>query len=455
MNNKINKNDFGVLGEEFQYKVVKRLIENREFFLDVIESLDTKVFTNAYLKRIADIIKEYFASKNTIPTYKALEWELKSDSKSELDFDIMRETFQRLKNTTEENIVDSEELAIEIIKRLDTKRILDNAKTSINNGYTDEKITRIVEQLQTVTGKYSDSESFDMVGFLESDYNGKEDIKIPTGIVELDKCMNGGLKKSTLGLLIAGSGMGKTTLGAIFCCNALGIGFKVLHIFFEDTQEEMALKYYAHLTNRNVNEMSDKSIRKAETQNIYNLIPREKWNNLRLTQMVNGETTVEDIKRLVRKLENNEGFKPDIIFIDYFSCLRTTNDERLRAQNSWEMETRTIRKIEAFAKQSDIAIWVAEQSNRNGNKLSTASDKNANIQGSFQKTQPASAVLYLDRTGCEMNYAKLSLTKMRGGIIKDWDNVYLNNGTVQLDMSEVISTDAVIAELEQNDFVLK
>ena len=449
---KINKNNFQIFGKEFEYTVVKSLIENEEFFNDVIGKLDPKIFTTVPLQKIVQEILDYHKNNEKIPSYKKLEWQIKENTKDQLEYDELRECFTNIKNSDDENVKDASKIATELIKRLECDRILTNAKKSINDnvGFTDEKLLRIVDQLQDVSSKYVNAKPFDMVSFLESDYNGVDDIKIPTGIEELDACMNGGLTKGTLGLLIAGSGFGKTTMTSILACNALGFGFKVLHIFFEDTQEEIACKYYAHLTGKYTTELSQKEVRREVSKQIFDLIPKEKWNNLKLVPMENGETTIEDIKKLVHRLEVLNDFVPDVIIIDYFSCLRTTSNETLRAQNSWEMENRTIRKIENFAKKSNIAIWVAEQTNRGGARANTATDKNANVQGSFQKTQPASAILYLDRVGCEQNYANLSLTKMRGGTLKEWDNIYLHNGTVQIDLSDVIGTDPVLALPESN-----
>ena len=160
--------------------------------------------------------------------------------------------------------------------------------------------------------------------------------------------------------------------------------------------------------------------------------------------MRNGETTVEDIMTEVRKLKTLEDWVPDLIFIDYFSCLRTTSNETIRMQNEWQAMERCMKKIELFANSENIAILVAQQTNRNGMDEDTANKRMANIQGSYRITQPASIILYLDRTGCEKNRANLYIDKARGCDVNgktDYENILLDNGTCQIDLSDDCDTE--------------
>lgn len=425
--------DFGTYGSGFQYKVVNALIENVEFSEDVLNKINPKIFTIEPLRKVVETIQEYYNNNSKLPSWDSLSIYLKSRTVDDNEMLIMRDTFKTLKETDMSDVSDVIVFAREIINRLETLRVLDNARKSIKDGFTDDKLFNYVEQLQNINANSTDT-SFDLMSFLDSDVDYSVKKKVETGIPELDKCMNGGLKCGTLGLLIAGTGYGKTTLSSIMCCNALELGYKVMHIFFEDTKSEIACKYYAHLTGLYSTEFEKPEVRKANKEKIYSKVP-DLAKNLKLENMENGETTVQDIIAKVRHYERVEGWKPDMIFIDYFDCLRTSSNEKLRAEKSFEMQTRTIKQIESFAKKSGIAIWVAQQTNRNGLKSETASDRYSNVQGSIGLVQTSSAVLYLDRCGSELNYANLYLDKIRGGTPGEWTNIYLNNGTCQIDMS--------------------
>ena len=51
--------------------------------------------------------------------------------------------------------------------------------------------------------------------------------------------LNGGLEKSRVGLLVAKTGVGKTTLSTMFAVGAISYHYNVLHIVFEDTVDDI------------------------------------------------------------------------------------------------------------------------------------------------------------------------------------------------------------------------
>ncbi len=433
--------DFNLLGKEYQMNVAKALIEDKDFFYTNVGDIDSSIFTDDKIRMIVEIILNHYTKNGVQPTYKVIEWELKSIS-SDNDIVDVKDTFQSIKDMNFENLSYTKESATEIIKRLKVKKVLQEALSKQSKKYDIEQLSDSVYQIQKIMVPPNTTNMINPAEFLDSDYDGTINTKVPTGIDELDVNMNGGLKKSTLGLLIAGSSFGKTTLSSIIACNMLYYGYNVLHIFFEDTDKEIAYKYYATLTGEYSNEFEKPEVRKKYQAKIFENIPRDKWTkNLKLKRMDDGETTVEDIRALMNHYEYQENWKPDAVIIDYLSCLRTTSNEKLRAEQSWQMETRMVKRIAALAAEKNVAIWLCQQTNRDGLKAISANNKMANVQGSSASYQSASAVLYLDRCGCERNYANLSLVKMRGGMPQDWQNIYLNNGTCQIDLSDVIKSD--------------
>jgi len=433
--------DFNLLGKEYQMNVAKALIEDKDFFYTNIGDIESSIFTDDKIRMIVDIIKEQYTKTTKQPTYKVIEWELKTLSNNDDLIDI-KDTFQTIKDMSFENLAYTKESATEIIKRMKMKKVYQEALLKVTKKYDAEEQSEYIYKFQNIILPPYSTETINPADFLDSDYDGTINTKVPTGIDKLDENMNGGLKKSTLGLLIAGSSFGKTTLSSIIACNMLYYGYNVLHIFFEDTDKEIAYKYYATLTGEYSNEFEKPEVRRQYSKKILSSISRDKWdNNLKLQRMNDGETTVEDIKGLMNKYEYQENWKPDVVIIDYLSCLKTTSNEKLRAEQSWQMETRMVKRIAALAAEKNVAIWLCQQTNRDGLKAVSANNKMANVQGSSASYQSASAVLYLDRCGCERNYANLSLVKMRGGTPQDWKNIYLNNGTCQIDLSDVIATD--------------
>lgn len=463
------KDNFGNLGNAGEFPIVKAIFEDSEFFLKISSSLKPTAFTNKYLSNMVKIFTDRYKENGDLLDYKSLEILIKNVETNASELQNYAEAFKRLKGDeiTDEQLKIAKETAESFFKALECVRVITNFKSSLDkNGYSVERLSNYIQQLQEVE-KYGD---------LEIPVNGDEMIeptitqakteRITTGVNELDEIFRGGFPKGAVSLLIAGTGVGKSTLGSIFCCNAAQSGKKVLHIFFEDSKEEISQKYYAHMLNRNTFEFEGYTTDTNKYKEIATSLRQYSHNKnnflkncVKMYRMKNGETTIDDIIAVVRKLKVMENFTPDFIFIDYFSCLRTSSNEVIRIQNEWQAMERCMKRIEQFANSENIAILVAQQTNRNGMDEDTANKRMANIQGSYRITQPASIILYLDRTGCEKNRANLYIDKARGCDVNgktEYENIFLDNGTCQIDLSGYEdNTDEVLGTFTEKEEELK
>ena len=446
------KNTLGFLGTNGQYLIAKALIEDKEFFLKIEKSVNPNVFTDMALQKVIKIFINRYRENGELLTYKALEMLIKATNPSQTELAEFKKIFEiLLSKANEAELQLAKETSEEYFKRIETDRILDNFKNALKKGYTIEKLGKYLQELQNVESIDSIYAPKSVDELIDVTLSTPSTVRVQTGIFELDKVFRGGFPKGAVSLLIAGTGVGKSTLGSIICCNAANLGKKVLHIFFEDLETEIAQKYYAHLLNRNTFEFEDLATNYEKRKQLSSELRSISFNakdflkkNVKLFRMRNGETTVEDIMTEVRKLKTLEDWVPDLIFIDYFSCLRTTSNETIRMQNEWQAMERCMKKIELFANSENVAILVAQQTNRNGMDEDTANKRMANIQGSYRITQPASIILYLDRTGCEKNRANLYIDKARGCDVNgktEYENILLDNGTCQIDLSDDCDTE--------------
>lgn len=448
MGSKINKSDLGYLGPKTQKQIVKVMIENPKWlsvYLDCIKK-DKSLFTEKYLDKIVEYTKDIFESRGTTPSYSEIAGYLKTIISTEEDYDIAKNLVKELKgDTLLQDIKVGEETGISALRKAEALCLLDNVRKKIETmeGYNETLMTEVSLQISNLN-KVSNAtiEDVAITDIFEKLCEDTPAQKIPTGIPELDTQLNGGIPKGQLALLIAGTGVGKSTLGSIICNGAALQGCKVLQIFFEDSKEDIARKHLAQMTAVDTKALYGSKVDelKEEMSKKEGLMDALK-NNLRLVRMENGETTVESIRNYINNKINCEGWKPDMIFIDYLSCLLPSDNKNLVMTNEWQVWERCMKKLEVLAKELNITVWVAQQTNRYGMQTKTANERMANIQGSFRAIQPCSFVLYLDRTMVEngdYNRANLYLDKCRGCQQKEWENIYLNNGTCQIDLSEKI-----------------
>lgn len=453
----LEKKDLTQFGNDGQFRFAKALIEDRALFLQAYPILDAKKFSNAGLKKIIQLCIDYYNDKGLFPTYKDLEFLIKYDLETSEENEMYRETFSKLKDPSlYDGMQVTKENCLKFLKQLKVAELLKRAETANNKGYDIKVMENLIDGMKSLeTGNTQRSSNLEEI--MEVVLSRSISTKVPTGIPELDDKMQGGLPMGKIGLIIAGTGVGKSTLASIVCCNAALYGFKVLHIFFEDDKTDIGAKYYAHLTGMYASAFSDKGEKNALKETIWNSHPNAKKalrENIRLLRLPNGRLTIEEVCNEIRK-EMTTGYVPDMVFIDYLSCIQSSSNKVIATEHEHETFERLAKKLESFASENNIAIWEAQQTNRNGMKEATANDRIANIQGSFRITQPASAILYLSRVGCEENRANLYLDKCRNGELGEWANIYMNNGTCQIDLSQAMPTNDINLVYDDGDYKAK
>ena len=155
-------------------------------------------------------------------------------------------------------------------------------------------------------------------------------------------------------------------------------------------------------------------------------------------------TQVEDIIRVVNQMIKIDGWKPDMIYIDYLGCIQPSSDRRNKYDNEGVAMEVAMKRIDAFAKNNDIAIWVSQQTNRTAGQddnLDTPSKRMATIQGAFRAIQPCTRVLYLIRVPGEFDRVNLYLDKARNAETSSWENAFFDNATCQINLSDSESGD--------------
>lgn len=438
---KIAKNTLGYLGVDFQYKLISAFMENRGFFRDMYPIIDQNMFTETYLKTIVGVMKEYFSKHDGIPSYSMLSMKLNEKAISEEDQQYYEEAIDRLKRETSEGIEEIEDMAERFFKQQNLVKIANEIKQIAGDGDMDKyyECRKMLEDFMSIERRKEDCGTpFENI---EGDLSDDDVTPIPTNIPQLDEALNGGLHKGKLGLIVGSSGFGKTSLTTCFAHEAARTrceknnyeGYKVLQIVFEDTLRDIRRKYIAKETQIETCDLSknvDEVLKRLETDADKDMIKQ----NVRILRLPTGEKTALDIKNEILK-KINEGFKPDLVVIDYFECLKM--EPVPNNSNAYKAEDKTMRKFEVMAPELDVAFWLTSQGNRDS--VSAELVTNDKIGGSYGKIQIVQAVLTITRSFNDQqnNKATFSLTKNRGGKVITVEGLTLNNGTC------TVSEDAV------------
>lgn len=244
--------------------------------------------------------------------------------------------------------------------------------------------------------EYTDSQ------FKLDDYDSREeaDMHAPTGIPLIDKTMRGGLEPKHLGIMLAGTGVGKTMALTNIGCESLLAGLNVVHITLEISAREVAYRYDARMTGFGINEIMGnldrhrKTIRKHTKRLQANLFIKE-WGS--------DEASGRDIRSYLKMLEARTGVVPDVVLVDYADLLRPINrrtDLRIELGE-------TMRALRQISKDWDCAVWTASQTNREGWDVERISLKT--ISESAEKAMIADVIVALCQTSEERRKHKMRM----------------------------------------------
>ena len=437
------------IDEPKQRRVAKGLIEDNKLFSQLHKLIVPTAFGELNVRIMMGEVMKYYDEKGKVPSYDILDVLLMEKAKT----DIEREEFKSLLNIMKEDKIlsdlhDMKEHAIRFFKQQETIKLSNKMLQSIEAGYDDDKLRAILDDAKDILVPTDNDLGASPEDYMEEIFNDEDAEKVPTGYFELDAVLGGGLQKGNVGLLAAHTGAGKTTFSTAMAVQAAIQGYKVLQIVFEESEKDIIKKQYACLTKDYVSNMSRKRISEQTKAEVRRWMPIVNQNMV-IKRLQNTKTTWEEVENFIFNLTMVKNFNPDVIFIDYFDCLKHSTDMRLTPVQA---ATRCIKKIDDFAKTHKYAIWVMQQTNRQGAQAATKGDVEGNIQGAFAVQQTTAVNMYLTKSEEEKstNKATLTLKKNRQGCLCTFESFYFNNGTLQIDMST--ATTSADVELAISEF---
>ena len=168
--------------------------------------------------------------------------------------------------------------------------------------------------------------------------------------------------------------------------------------------------------------------------------------NITLKRLASGQYTPSDIKEIIKK-KMNQGFKPDLVIIDYFECI--DYEKGYASSSEWKQQEKGIRFFENMAHELDIAIWIPTQGNRSSYGAEVVTEDK--VGGSMKKVEAAQVVISIARNTEDLknNRATIAVLKNRSGSVATFYGVYFNNGTCTVKTDNVINFDSA---LEYNEY---
>ena len=420
-----NKN-FEYLGNNFQIQLLNQIILDKEFSHSIIDVIENNYFENKYFKIIIQMVKEYYTKYEHTPSFDTLEQVAKSELQQETAVKVVLDTIKKIKDAPIDGVDFVQEKALKFCKQQELQKVMKKAQKIIDGGEFGnyDTLEELVREALLVGSK--DTTTMDVFSNLDQVLDEDYRHPIPMGIPGIDRLLKGGLAKGEIGVILAPTGVGKSTILTKISNHAFNLGFNVLQVFFEDNPKVIQRKHFTLWTKIHPDELSEK---KEEVMNKVKEIKEKMPNTLDLKKLPSDTKTMTQIKNEIRKMIA-DGIKIDMIVLDYIDCI--VPDKNLG--DEWKSEGSVMRGFEAMCHELNLVGWTATQGNRAS--ISSQVVTTDQMGGSIKKAQVGHVIITVAKTlqQKEMKLATIAITKSRvgdDGVV--FENCKFDNAMIDID----------------------
>ena len=418
--------NFEYLGQQFQLQLLNQIILDKDFSHTIIDVIENNYFENKYFKIIIQMVKEYYKKFDHTPSFETLEQVTKSELQQEIASKIVLDTIKKIKDVTIDGVGFVQEKALKFCKQQELQKVMDKAQKIIDGGEFEnyDTLEELVREALLVGNK--DTSMMDVFSNLEQVLEEDYRHPIPMGIPGIDRLLKGGLAKGEIGVILAPTGVGKSTVLTKISNHAYNLGFNVLQIFFEDNPKVIQRKHFTLWTGIHPDDLSDQ---KEEVFTKVKEINETMENRLIMKKLPSDTMTMLQIKNQIRKMVA-DGIKVDMIVLDYIDCV--VPDKNLG--DEWKSEGSVMRAFEAMCHEMNLVGWTATQGNRSS--ISSEVVTTDQMGGSIKKAQVGHVIISVAKTlqQKEMKLATIAITKSRigdDGIV--FENCKFDNAMIEID----------------------
>jgi replicative DNA helicase len=264
---------------------------------------------------------------------------------------------------------------------------------------------------------------------VESRYREDERHPVPTPWDSITNLLQGGLGSGDFGLIFGNPGGGKSWSLVALGGYAVKLGYNVLHYTLELGEAYVGKRYDAFFTNISVQEIGKHKVK------IEGAV-KDLTGQLIIKEFPTGQATIHTIKHHIQKC-TDQGFKPDLIIIDYVDLLAT---RKKTADRKGEIDDIYI-STKGLAREIKLPIWSVSQVNRAGAKDDIIEGDKA--AGSYDKMMVTDVAISLSRKRQDKvnGTGRFHIMKNRYGMDGITFNVKADTSTGHFEVSDHIEND--------------
>ena len=344
---------------EFQKYLLASFLADEKFTREHLGVFHPEFFGDDLLSGIAQGVREFFEKNGELPSKETLLNDIKGLVEPGRKLMEYQEVIEEVYEKVGINTSYYQEKAIEFAKVHITHNAVRNASILVEQGEVEEAWKELSEAQKQAEAIHQDGfyDFFKEIAGRALRYfnqkQGKADVeRIPTGFPPLDERLQGGLGPGETGVILAPPKHGKTTTLISMAVQAIIREKKVLYITLELSKVAVAVKFDSNFTGHGLDILRKKP---KSFQEEMEKISERLRGGLTIVEFPTKSLTLPQLQSTIERV------KPEVVFLDYASIMRSRDRDQRRFELSDLHEG--LRRVAGECK---IPIWTAHQANRPG-----------------------------------------------------------------------------------------
>lgn len=370
-------------GHSFQIKTITCLLTDRDFLIEVIDTLSENEYNNPSHKWIIKEIISYFKEYNTNISLEVLKLELKKLDNIVLQTSIkdqINEAYSHIKDdltwykTEFSKFLKNQKLKSALIESVDllNRNDFEGIRSLINDALKAGENKNIGHDYKKDT---------------EERYRDNERNTIPFPWEQFNEITQGGYGAGDLILILGSPGGGKSWTCIAMAMHAVMKGFNVVYYTLELGESYVGKRFDAYITKTPIEDITAKINWKEDLRELTKNLPGK----LIIKEYPPRKASLDNIESHLNQLKHQSGFEPDVIFIDYLDYVQNKNKRKERKEDIDDVYV----GAKSLAKELKKPIISPSQVNRMGAKDEIIEgDK---VAGSYDKQMIADISISLSR----------------------------------------------------------
>ena len=403
----------------FEETILRNIMINPPYLEKIFPFLEAEYFSGPTEKLLFNEIKKHITEYKGAPKRESLvhsvglRGDLSTDEYKDAAFMIKRLTPNKHTETNLKWLVDETEKYCQYRAVYDALSLCLDIADGEEKKYEKTSIPQIMKNALAINFQMSLGHSYkDDSEERYMSYIDKQ-THIPCDLHMINLITNGGVWKKSLNLALADTGIGKSIFLCHLAASYMTQGLNVVYFTMEMSELQLSKRIDANLMDIPMDDLGEDLNRGVYEAKMFR-IKNDYTGDVRIKEFPSGGAHVGHFRQVIDEYELKEGFKVDIIIVDY---LEICSSERWKPGSiRYDLYLKSIaEEMRNLGQEYDVPVWSAHQSNRDGAETMDVGKKNTGNSYGILQTTDLMIVLISDDDLQDRNQIFIKQLKNRYG----------------------------------------